>query len=165
MHSQNQSNDRYKPRSGKIGKSLSRYSNQQLKAVHEITKDMMQFLGYELPLEQLEKHGQEPIGANSSQQPAHFFPSNLKCPSTCLRKGKPASARNSDTRDYTRANKEFLLRKRNDCWGRDFCYLRQRQCEPIVAVDGTELNMDEVTKAREIMGVIDSIIVELERRW
>jgi hypothetical protein len=156
MHDKNQSNNRYKPRSGKIGKSFHHYSNCQMKDVHKITKDMLVQLGYEIPPEQLEQHGREQDGAQPSTNP-QFFPSNLKCPIRCVRKGKPGS-----DKGYIRMNLDFLLRHPRDPFGRNFCYIRRRQQDPIIAADGTELNAEEAANTREIMGVINGIIEKVE---
>ncbi|KAJ8577466.1 hypothetical protein ON010_g1736 [Phytophthora cinnamomi] len=41
------------------------------------------------------------------------------------------------------------IRKKNDSFGRGSTYFRRALTEPVIANDGTELNMDEVLAARE----------------
>ncbi|ETI35790.1 hypothetical protein F441_17809 [Phytophthora nicotianae CJ01A1] len=113
----------YKPRSGKIGGSFRHYSEEQFQYILKTANLPLRGFGY------------DPETQN--------FPKEITLPKRQVKSGKEGAELLIST-DPT-----MEIRKKNDSFGRGSTYFRRALTEPVIANDGTELNMDEVLAARE----------------
>ncbi|KAG6586517.1 fbox domain containing protein [Phytophthora cinnamomi] len=114
----------YKPRSGKIGGSFRHYSDEQFQYILKTANLPLRGFGY------------DPETQN--------FPTEIALPKRQVKPGKTADAQLLISIDPA-----MEIRKKNDSFGRGSTYFRRALTEPVIANDGTELNMDEVLAARE----------------
>ncbi|DAZ94378.1 TPA: hypothetical protein N0F65_001112 [Lagenidium giganteum] len=115
----------YVPRSGKIGGSFRHYSEEQFQYILKTANLPLRGFGY------------DPVTQD--------FPNQLPIP---RRQVKPASQPGNELEISIDLTKE--IRKRNDAYGRLSTYYRKALTDPVIASDGTELNMDEVEFARQL---------------
>ncbi|KAF1780864.1 P-loop containing nucleoside triphosphate hydrolase [Phytophthora cactorum] len=111
------------PRSGKIGGSFRHYSEAQFQYILKTANLPLRGFGY------------DPETQN--------FPKEISLPKRQVKPGKEGAELLIST-DPT-----MEIRKKNDSFGRGSTYFRRSLTEPVIANDGTELNMDEVLAARE----------------
>ncbi|CAH0513230.1 unnamed protein product [Peronospora belbahrii] len=71
------------------------------------------------------------------------FPNKILLPKRQVKPGKEGATLLIST------DQEMEIRKKNDSYGRSSTYFRRALTEPVIADDGTELNMDEVQAARK----------------
>ncbi|ETV96377.1 hypothetical protein H310_10530 [Aphanomyces invadans] len=114
----------YKPRSGKIASSFRHYSPEQFQHVLDVARVHLRNFGYDT-----ETQG---------------FPHDVRLPSRQLR---PAKAGGKSV--WVLSGDKLELRHRSDTFGRLSTWFRKDLTDPILASDGTELNMHEVEAARE----------------
>ncbi|OWZ21986.1 hypothetical protein PHMEG_0003383 [Phytophthora megakarya] len=113
----------YKPRSGKIGGSFRHYSDEQFQYILKTANLPLRGFGY------------DPETQN--------FPKEITLPKRQVKPGK------EDAKLLISIDPVMEIRKKNDSFGRGSTYFRRALTEPVIANDGTELNMDEVLAARE----------------
>ncbi|DAZ96030.1 TPA: hypothetical protein N0F65_000025 [Lagenidium giganteum] len=113
----------YAPRSGKIGGSFRHYSEEQFQYILKTAKLPLRGFGY------------DPVTQD--------FPNDLSAPH---RQVKPASKPGKEMEIEPKSKVE--IRKRNDPHGRLATKYRKMLTHPVIASDGTPLNMDEVESAR-----------------
>ncbi|CAH0480304.1 unnamed protein product [Peronospora belbahrii] len=113
----------YKPRSGKIGASFRHYSEEQFQYILKTAYLPLRGFGY------------DPGTQN--------FPNKILLPKRQVKPGKEGATLLIST------DQEMEIRKKNDSYGRSSTYFRRALTEPVIADDGTELNMDEVQAARK----------------
>ncbi|CEG35502.1 fbox domain containing protein [Plasmopara halstedii] len=113
----------YKPRSGKIGGSFRHYSKEQFEHILRIANLPLRGFGY------------DPETQN--------FPTEISLPKRQVKPGKEGAEL------LISIDQAMEIRKSNDTFGRGSTYFRRALTDPIIANDGTELNMDEVIAARE----------------
>ncbi|GMF46954.1 unnamed protein product [Phytophthora fragariaefolia] len=114
----------YKPRSGKIGGSFRHYSEEQFQYILKTANLPLRGFGY------------DPETQN--------FPEEITLPKRQVKPGK-----STDAKLLIAIDPAMEIRKKNDSFGRGSTYFRRGLTEPVIASDGTELNMDEVLAARE----------------
>jgi len=113
----------YKPRSGKIGASFRHYSEEQFQYVLKTARMALRGFGYDTETQN--------------------FPQNIPLPNRQVKPGKEGV----ESLELSADNYE--LRKSNDTFGRLSTWYRKSLLDPVIASDGTELNMDEVLAARQ----------------
>ncbi|OQS00964.1 hypothetical protein ACHHYP_20085 [Achlya hypogyna] len=113
----------YKPRSGKIGASFRHYSPAQFQHVLTTARPLLRQFGYDTETQN--------------------FPAEIPLPNRQVKPGKP------DAAPLVLSADGLELRARNDSFGRLSTWFRKTLLDPVIASDGTELNMDEVLAARE----------------
>ncbi|KAF4317267.1 hypothetical protein BBO99_00008171 [Phytophthora kernoviae] len=114
----------YKPRSGKIGASFRHYSEEQFQYILKTANLPLRGFGYDPETQD--------------------FPNQISLPKRQVKPGKTADAELVISTDQA-----MEIRKKNDSFGRHSTYFRKMLTDPVIANDGTELNMDEVLAARE----------------
>ncbi|KAH9075194.1 hypothetical protein Ae201684P_003878 [Aphanomyces euteiches] len=113
----------YKPRSGKIASSFRHFSPDQFKYIVDTARTHLRNFGY------------DPETQN--------FPDDIRLPNRQIKPAKPGAT------TWVLSGDKLDLRDRNDTFGRLSTWFRKSLVDPIIASDGTELNMDEVLAARE----------------
>ncbi|CAK4699612.1 unnamed protein product [Aphanomyces euteiches] len=113
----------YKPRSGKIASSFRHFSPNQFKYIVDTARTHLRNFGY------------DPETQN--------FPDDIRLPNRQIKPAKPGAT------TWMLSGDKLDLRDRNDTFGRLSTWFRKSLVDPIIASDGTELNMDEVLAARE----------------
>lgn len=114
----------YKPRSGKIGASFKHYSEEQFQYILQTAKLPLRGFGYDTETQN--------------------FPAEIQLP---RRQVKPGKVPGASLEISTDLNME--VRRKNDIFGRGSTWFRKNLTDPVIASDGTELNMDEVLEARK----------------
>uniref|UniRef100_M4BFE8 Sulfotransferase domain-containing protein n=1 Tax=Hyaloperonospora arabidopsidis (strain Emoy2) TaxID=559515 RepID=M4BFE8_HYAAE len=113
----------YKPRSGKIGGSFRHFSEDQFQYIWKTAKLPLRGFGY------------DPV--------TQEFPDDIRLPKRQVKQGKEGATL------LISIDQDMEIRKKNDSFGRGSTYFRRGLTEPVIASDGTELNMEEVLAARE----------------
>lgn len=114
----------YVPRSGKIGASFRHYSDEQFQYVLKTANLPLRGFGY------------DPVTQD--------FPNTILLPRRQVKPGKVPNAVLEISNDAA-----LEIRKKNDSFGRWSTWYRKALLEPVIASDGSELNMDEVVIARQ----------------
>lgn len=114
----------YVPRSGKIGASFRHFSEEQFQYILKTANMPLRGFGY------------DPETQN--------FPKDIPIPRRQVKPGKTADAALEISIDPAAE-----IRKRSDSYGRLSTWYRKALTEPVIANDGSELNMDEVLLARQ----------------
>ncbi|KAF0684064.1 Aste57867_23985 [Aphanomyces stellatus] len=112
----------YKPRSGKIASSFRHYSPEQFQYVLDMARLSLRNFGYDTETQQ--------------------FPEQIRLPNRQVRPAKAGAT------SWVLSGDAFDLRSRTDPFGRLSTWFRKELVDPVIASDGTELNMDEVVAAR-----------------
>lgn len=115
----------YKPRCGKIGGSFRHYSEEQFQYILKTANLPLRGFGY------------DPETQN--------FPKEILLPKRQVKPGK----KNAEL--LISIDQTMEIRKPNDTFGRGSTYFRRALTDPVIANDGTELNMDEVFAARKLL--------------
>ncbi|RLN92746.1 hypothetical protein BBJ28_00004294 [Nothophytophthora sp. Chile5] len=114
----------YVPRSGKIAGSFRHYSDEQFQYILKTANLPLRGFGYDPQTQD--------------------FPNKIPLPRRQVKPGKSADAELVISTDF-----EMEIRKKSDAFGRYSTFYRKTLTDPVIASDGTELNMDEVLAARE----------------
>lgn len=114
----------YVPRSGKIGASFKHYSDEQFQHILKVANLPLRGFGY------------DPVTQD--------FPQEIPLPKRQVKPGKTPDMELEIPIDPT-----LEVRKRNDLYGRFSTWYRKALTNPVIASDGTELNLDEVLQARQ----------------
>ncbi|KAF1324048.1 Transmembrane 9 superfamily member 2, partial [Globisporangium splendens] len=114
----------YVPRSGKIGGSFRHYSDEQFQYILKTANMPLRGFGYD---------------PNTQD-----FPKQIMLPRRQVKPGKAPDAQLEISNDVGHE-----IRKKNDTFGRFSTWFRKALVDPVIASDGTELNMDEVYAARQ----------------
>lgn len=114
----------YVPRSGKIGASFRHFSDEQFQYVLKTANLPLRGFGY------------DPATQN--------FPNDIQLPRRQVKPGNVPDAVLEISNDIG-----LEIRKKNDSFGRFSTWFRKALVDPVIASDGSELNMDEVLLARE----------------
>jgi hypothetical protein len=112
----------YKPRSGKIGASFRHFSPSQFKYILDAAKPVLRQFGYDTETQN--------------------FPAIIRLPHRQIKHGIAGSS-------LTLSADGLDIRNKRDTFGRLSTYFRKMLLEPVIASDGSELNMHEVEAARE----------------
>jgi hypothetical protein len=123
MESSGENSGPYVPRSGKIGASFKHYTDEQFQHILKVANLPLRGFGY------------DPV--------TQKFPDEIPLPRRQVKPGKFEGAELEVPIDPTQE-----VRKRNDLYGRFSTWYRKALLDPVIASDGTELNMDEVLQAR-----------------
>ncbi|TDH73416.1 hypothetical protein CCR75_009237 [Bremia lactucae] len=115
----------YKPRSGKIGGSFGHYSREQFRNILKTANLPLRGFGY------------DPETQN--------FPNEILLPKRQVKPGKEGA------KLLISIDHAMEIRKKNDTFGRRSTYFRRALTKPVIANDGTALNMEEVLAARRQM--------------
>lgn len=113
----------YVPRSGKIGASFCHYSEEQFQYILKTANLPLRGFGY------------DPSTQN--------FPNDIQLPRRQVKPGRVPGAELEISNDVG-----LEIRKKNDTFGRFSTWFRKALVDPVLANDGSELNMDEVFAAR-----------------
>ncbi|TMW66065.1 hypothetical protein Poli38472_003830 [Pythium oligandrum] len=124
METSGENSGPYVPRSGKIGASFKHYSDEQFQHILKVANLPLRGFGY------------DPVTQN--------FPNDIQLPRRQVKPGKTPDAVLEVPIDPAQE-----IRKRNDAYGRYSTWYRKGLTDPVIANDGTELNMDEVLQARQ----------------
>ncbi|KAJ0397562.1 hypothetical protein P43SY_003437 [Pythium insidiosum] len=124
METSGENSGPYVPRSGKIGASFKHYSDEQFQYILKVANLPLRGFGY------------DPVTQN--------FPNDIPLPRRQVKPGKTVGAELEIPIDPSQE-----IRKRNDVYGRFSTWYRKALTDPVLASDGTELNMDEVIQARQ----------------
>ncbi|OQS06382.1 basolateral NaK(2Cl) cotransporter [Thraustotheca clavata] len=108
----------YKPRSGKIGASFRHYSPEQHQHVLNKARPLLRQFGYDTETQD--------------------FPNSIPLPNRQVKYGK------QDAALLVLSVDGLELRARNDMFGRLSTYYRKMLLDPVIAADGSELNMEEM---------------------
>ncbi|TYZ64212.1 hypothetical protein PybrP1_011497 [[Pythium] brassicae (nom. inval.)] len=114
----------YVPRSGKIGASFRHFSPAQFEHVRTTAKLPLRGFGYDPETQR--------------------FPATIELPRRQVKPGRSPGAVLEISTDAARE-----IRKKSDVYGRFSTWFRKALVDPVIASDGTELNVDEVLLARE----------------
>lgn len=114
----------YKPRSGKIGASFKHYSEEQFQYIRQTASLPLRGFGYDPETQD--------------------FPNEIRLPKRQVKPGKAPDAKVEITTDTA-----MEVRKYQDTFGRGSTAFRKMLIDPVIASDGTELNVEEVVAARE----------------
>ncbi|RLN31597.1 hypothetical protein BBJ28_00024454 [Nothophytophthora sp. Chile5] len=114
----------YVPRSGKIAASFRHYSDEQFQYILKTANLPLRGFGYDPQTQD--------------------FPNKIPLPRRQVKPGKSADAELVISTDF-----EMEIRKKSDAFGRYSTFYRKTLTDPVIASDGTELNMEEVLAARE----------------
>ncbi|CAI5733246.1 unnamed protein product [Hyaloperonospora brassicae] len=112
----------YKPRSGKIGASFRHFSDEQFEFIRTTANLPLRGFGY------------DPVTQN--------FPTDIRLPKRQVKPGKAGATL------LVSIDQDMEIRKKNDSFGRGSTHFRRALVEPVIASDGSELNMHEVLAAR-----------------
>jgi len=133
----------YKPRKGTVGGSLRHYSPQQRVAVQELAAEQMKLFGYSYDeatgaLELVEDRMSLVLGHNLT---------GVVHVNACVANPEMSSE---------------LLRVEDDPYGRKLCRFRKALPQPVLSLEGTALNVEEVERSAQFP--VDPFIRELQEQ-